>query len=342
MKEIILGGRAVGAEGPCYIIAEACENHLGDMAVAREMVRLAKLAGADAIKFQHHLPDEEMLPDAPMSDNFSEPLYEFLKRCSLKLEQHAELKALCEKVGIHYMCTPFCWAAAKEIGSLGVDCFKIGSGEMADHPSLRRIASLGKPMLLSTGMCTLDEVEETYRVMQGTGVPFALFNCTSEYPPRYDDINLRVIGEMIRRFPDALIGHSDHTPDVYTCFGAVPLGTRFLEKHVTTDKRRPGPDQAVSIDFDDLRRLVDGVRKIETALGSAKRVNEKERPIRTWAYRSVVSVVDIPAGAVITEDAVWTKRPGTGIPSKDIAKVVGRKAARAIPRNSLLRWEDLA
>ncbi|MBI4423989.1 MAG: N-acetylneuraminate synthase family protein [Elusimicrobia bacterium] len=340
--DIKLGKTTVTESGPAYIIAEACENHLGDMEVAREMVRRAKLAGADAVKFQHHLPDEEMLPDAPMSDNFSEPLYDFLQRCSLKIEQHEELMAYCRKVGIQYLCTPFCWAAAKELHELGIDAFKIGSGEMADIPSLLRIAELGHPMLLSTGMCTLDEIAETHRALKSTGIPFALFNCVSEYPPKYEDINLRVLTEMKRRFPDVLIGHSDHTPDLYTCFAAATLGARFLEKHVTPDKRRPGPDQSVSIDFGDLDELVEGTRKIEAALGGRKSIHERERQIRTWAYRSVVAVKEIAKGAVVTQDMVWTKRPGTGIPSKELPKVLGKRAKRRIPVNAMLKWADLA
>ncbi|OGS37153.1 MAG: CMP-N-acetylneuraminic acid synthetase [Elusimicrobia bacterium RIFOXYD12_FULL_66_9] len=341
---IRLGKTEITPDSRSYIIAEACENHLGNMAIARETVLQAKLAGADAIKFQHHLPDEEMLKGAPMSDNFDkdEPLYDFLKRCSLKLDQHAELKALCEKVGIQYMCTPFSYAAAVDLLKIDIDAFKIGSGEMTDIPSLQKIASLGKPMLLSTGMCTFDEIDETYRALKATDIPFALFNCVSEYPPKYEDVNLRVLEEMRRRWPDVLIGHSDHTPDIYTCFAAVPLGARFLEKHVTLDKRSPGPDQSVSIDMRDLRELVDGVRKIEAALGAVKKVHDKERPIRTWAHRSVVSVKDIAAGAVIAEGMVWTKRPGTGIPSKDLPKVLGRKAKRALPKDTILSWEDLA
>lgn len=338
---IKLGGVEITPSSRVYIIAEACENHLGNMDVARETVRQAKLAGADAIKFQHHLPDEEMLPSTPMSDNFAEPLYDFLKRCSLKLDQHAELKALCEKVGIHYLCTPFSYAAAKDLMKIGVDAFKIGSGEMTDIHGLKKIAALGKPMLLSTGMCDFEEIDETYRALKATGVPFALFNCVSEYPPKYEDVNLRVLEEMRRRWPDVLIGHSDHTPDIYTCFAAVPLGARFLEKHVTLDKRSPGPDQSVSIDMRDLFQLVDGTRKIEAALGSAKKVHERERQIRTWAHRSVVTIKDVPAGAAITAEMVWTKRPGTGIPSKDMPKVLGRPAKRALPKDTIISWDDL-
>jgi N-acetylneuraminate synthase len=149
-----LNGTHVGKDRPAYIIAEGCDNHLGDLGAAKEMVRQAKLAGANAIKFQHHLPDEEMLPNAPMSDNFDEPLYDFLKKYALTLEQHGALKKFCEQTGITYLCTPFSWKAAQELNGIGVSGFKIGSGEMTDIPTLQRIAEFGKPMIVSTGMAT--------------------------------------------------------------------------------------------------------------------------------------------------------------------------------------------
>src|SRR5260370_11937106 len=169
-----VGRHTIGREEPVFIVAEACDNHLGNLSVAKEMALQAKLAGADAVKYQHHLPDEEMLPDAPMSDNFQEPLYEFLKKHALSLDQHAELMAYCESIGITYLCTPFSYAAAKELAQAGrIDAFKIGSGEMTDIPSLMKIAALGKPMILSTGMATLDEVDETVTALRRTGIPFA-------------------------------------------------------------------------------------------------------------------------------------------------------------------------
>src|SRR6185436_19957756 len=162
-----IGGRTIGRDQRTFVIAEACDNHMGDMAVAKEMALQSKLAGADAVKYQHHLPDEEMLPDAPMSDNFGEPLYEFLKKHALTLDQHRELIAYCQQIGITYMCTPFSYAAAKELNAIGgLDVFKIGSGEMTDIPSLVKIAALGKPMILSTGMSTLDEVDETVAALR--------------------------------------------------------------------------------------------------------------------------------------------------------------------------------
>lgn len=336
-----IGRRAIGPGQPAFVVAEACDNHMGDLSVAREMVRLAKLAGADAIKFQHHLPDEEMLSNVPMSDNFEEPLYQFLKKHALRIEDHAVLKRHCAEAGIQYLCTPFSYRAAQELNELDVEAFKIGSGEMTDIPSLRKMARFRKPMILSTGMSTLEEIDETVAALKEENAEFALLNCVSEYPPVYEDVNVRVIETMRARYPDVIIGHSDHTPDLFTCFAAVALGACIIEKHVILDKLTPGPDRSVSIDMADLHQLVAGVRKIERALGADKRVHPRERQIREWAFRSVVSLVDIAPGDTITAAMVWTKRPGTGIPSKRLPEVIGKRARVPITANSLLRWDDL-
>lgn len=336
-----IGRHAIGPGQPVFIVAEGCDNHLGNLAVAMEMVLQAKLAGADAIKFQHHLPDEEMLPDIPMSDNFQQPLYEFLKQHALTLSDHITLMRHCEACGIQYLCTPFSYKAAQELNDIGVQAFKIGSGEMTDIPSLRKISHFKKPMILSTGMATLEEIDETVVAMREEGTSPALLNCVSEYPPNYEDLNLRVIETLRDRYPHLVIGHSDHTPDLFTAFAAVALGACIIEKHVILNKLQPGPDQSVSIDMADLHKLVSGVRKIELALGRRKEVQPRERQIREWAFRSVVSVAEIEAGQEIKAHMVWTKRPGTGIPSKQLPAVIGRRARVRIPANKLLRWEDL-
>ncbi|MCG8524841.1 MAG: N-acetylneuraminate synthase family protein [Opitutales bacterium] len=326
----------------CFVIAEGCDNHLGNMDVAKEMCLRAKLAGADAIKFQHHLPDEEMLPDVSMSDNFEEPLYEFLKKYALKLDDHAELMRYCEELGIKYMCTPFSYKAAEEMVSIGLDMIKIGSGEMTDIPSLVKMATvLRKPMIVSTGMCTFEEIDRTYAALIETGIPLALTHCVSEYPPVYEDINVGLIPVLRKRYPKALIGHSDHTPDLYTCFAAVTLGAKIVEKHVILDKRQPGPDQSVSIDFQDLKQLVDGIRKIESSSGTEKKIHVREKQIREWAFRSIVSTRRITAGEVIDGEMIWSKRPGTGIPSRFRDEVIGKTAIVDIEENTLLKWEDL-
>lgn len=325
-----------------FIIAEACDNHLGNMDTAKEMCRQAKLAGCDCIKFQHHLPDEEMLKDVPMSSNFNMPLYDFLKLYALTLDQHIEIKKYCETIGIYYLCTPFSLKAAYELNDIGVSAFKIGSGEMTDIPTLVNIAKLGKPMIISTGMSTLEEIKRTYDALLPAGIPLAFTNCLSEYPPKYEDINLGVITKLKVLLPNAIIGHSDHCPDLYTSFAAVALGARVIEKHVILDKKVPGPDQSVSIDFMDLYHLVDGIRKIELAMGNQKKINDNEKSIREWAFRSIVSTKKLYKGEKITEDMIWSKRPGTGIPSYMMSNILGKTLLRDIKQNILLKWDDFA
>ena len=170
----------------------------------------------------------------------------------------------------------------------------------------------------------------------------SLLNCVSEYPPIYEDINLNVINVMQDRYPEATIGHSDHTPDLYTCFAAIALGAKIIEKHVILDKETPGPDQSVSIDFMDLKSLVDGIRKIELSLGDNKSVHSKEKQIREWAFRSIVTTAEIKGGDVFSEENLWTKRPGTGIPSAKLPDILGKIAKNDIEINTLLKEEDIS
>lgn len=341
MAYINIANRRIGDDEPCFIIAEACDNHLGDLVKAKEMALQAKLSGADAVKFQHHLPDEEMLREGvPMSANFNMPLYEFLKKYALTLDQHYQLLDYCNKIGIIYLCTPFSRKAAEELNKMGVSAFKIGSGELTDIPTLKVIASFGKPMILSTGMSEVHEIEETLQAVLPINEQIMLMNCTSEYPPKYSDINLGVIQQLHDKFK-LIIGHSDHSPDIYTCFAAVALGAKLIEKHIILDRRQPGPDQSVSIEPYELYQLVQGIRRIEEALGNKKSINDLERPIRAWAHRSVVSLREIPKGSVVTAESVWTKRPGTGIPAKSMDMVIGKIAKKDIPANHLISWDEL-
>lgn len=337
--KIKIGEKFVGDDCPVFIVAEAADNHMGNMVLAKSMVDAAKEAGCDAIKFQHHLADEEMLPEIPLSSNFEEPLYEFLKKNAFNLQQHYEIKKYCDQQGIMYLCTPFSLKAAKEIEPL-VPAFKIGSGELTDVPSLKEIAKMGKPMIVSTGMSVTEEIENTFNELSAINKNIILMHCTSEYPPRYDDINIGFIPELRSKFK-TVIGHSDHTPDNYTCYAAVAMGAKIIEKHFVLDKHIKGPDNSVSITPYQLKELVDGIRKIELAMGSEKKIHELEKQIRSWAHRSIVTIKEIKKGETFNLNNLWTKRPGTGIPSVNLPRVIGKMAARDIPANILLKWEDV-
>jgi sialic acid synthase SpsE len=336
-----IGDRVVGDGHACYVIAEGCVNHNGDFETALQLIEAARAAGADAIKFQLHYPEHEMLAEVPSSDNFDKPLPDILRETHLSEEEHAVLRDHAERLGIQYLCTAYCREAADALAELGVPLFKIGSGEATNHPLLRWVARHGRPMLVATGMTEPDEVDRTIDVMRETGVPFGIMHCTSEYPPVYEDLNLGLIPHYKKKY-GIPVGHSDHSPNVYSAFGAVALGANLIEKHFTLDKTQPGPDHKVSIEPHELHELVRGIRIIEAAAGARKAVFERERPIRAWAHHSVVTLRAITAGEPFSDENVWVKRPGTGIPAAELHRVIGHAAARDLPADALVDWEDVA
>ena len=337
MDAVTIDGIRLGPGHPAVTIAEAAVEHLGSVEVAKRMVDAAKDAGADFIKFQMHLPEQEMLLGTIKFWGGS--LDEVLERYNLSVDDHVELMRYCRQQGIRYLCTPFCAAAADVLDELGATAFKTGSGEMTNIPMLRHMARKGKPMIVSTGMATLDEIEETVAMLKAERVPLVLTNCTSIYPAPYEMINLGLIPRFKELF-GVPIGHSDHTPDIWTALGAVVMGAVVIEKHFTIDRRMKGPDYEVSLEPQEFKTMVDAIRKLEAALGAEARVYPGEETVRSWAHHSVVSLTDIPAGTVITAAMVGVKRPGNGIPARYLDQIVGCVAQRDIRGNSLLRWEE--
>ena len=325
-----------------FFIAEGADAHYGSLDRAIKMCDFAKNSGASAIKFQHHLPDEEMLPDVPRSSNMKEPLYEFLKKNALTISQHQKIAKYCKEIGIEYLCTPFSWRAAQELEEfISPRMYKIGSGEMTDIPTLRLIAGFKKPMIVSTGMAEVSEIIETYNELIDHIPILILMNCTSAYPPKVGDVRLGFIVTMQNLFPKAVIGHSDHTNSIYTSLGAIALGAKVIEKHVTIDKSLAGPDQEVSIDFDEFNQMVLGGQILSKSLGNEKKILDSEREIIQWARRSIVYLKDKEEGEIIESGDVWGKRPGTGVPSKLINNVLGKKLKKSVKANTLLNLEDL-
>jgi sialic acid synthase SpsE len=339
-----IGNRLVGDGQPPYIIAEAAISHQGDFETAKRMVYIAHAMGCDAIKFQMHVLENEMLRDVPTSDNFDAPLYDTLRDTELPVEQHRELKKLCESLGIHYLCTPFSAAAADILDEMGVLAFKTGSGELTNIPLQLHIASKGRPMIVSTGMALVPEIQETVDALKKTGVPLVLTHCVSAYPCPYNRVNLGNIPRYRELF-DVPVGLSDHSLGIYTSLGAVALGACVIEKHYTLGKLQKGPDHAVSLEPYELGELVKGSRAVFEAGGAAREIFPEEEPIIAWARESVVSVKDIPKGATITKDMVWVKRPSPAqgaVPAKDLDKVVGKVAKNDIPKDRQVFWAELA
>lgn len=331
------GSISIGPESPTVIIAEAACEHLGNLDIAMRMADAAKDAGVDIIKFQLHVA-EEMLPHSIRF--WAGEMDDILEKVNLPIEKQAQLKEYCTSIGIQYLCTPFSAMASDLLEEIGIDAYKIGSGEMTNLPMLRHIATKGKPMIVSTGMADLGEIGSTVNALRAAEADFMLMNCTSAYPPRYDQINLGLIPELEARF-NVLVGHSDHTPDGWTCLGAVAIGARAIEKHFTLDRRLKGPDHHVSLEPDEFASLVHGIRKLEEALGAEKTIHPEEKVVREWAHHSVVTLVGIRAGSTITPDLVGVKRPGTGIPASRLESVYGRVARRDIPANVAVQWHDL-
>ena len=335
-----IGEHFIGENEPCLIIAEAGINHNGDMKKAKMLIDAAANCGADVIKFQTHLTECEMLPQAPTANYVGEPLFELLKRAELSRKDHMELKDYATDKGILFLSTPFSREAVDLLEELGVEAYKVGSGEMTNLPLLEYIAAKGKPILLSTGMSTLDEVKESVAFLRQFTESLVILHCVSSYPARYEDLNLGFITRLKKEF-GLPVGISDHSVGIYSALAAVALGACVVEKHFTIDRDWPGPDQKASITPPELAELVKGVRAIEKALGDTKRVTPEESEIQKMARESVVSLVDIPKGTVIEESMVWVKRPGTGIPAKDLNRVIGMRAQKDIKANITIEWSAL-
>ena len=340
--EFAIAGRRVGRNHPPLVIAEIGINHEGHYDKAIRMVDDALAAGAECVKFQSHVVDDEMIPNDVVPGNTTETIWDIMVRCALSEEEERELKAYVERKGLIYLCTPFSRAAADRLESMGVVAYKIGSGECNNYPLIKHIAARGKPVLLSTGMNDLKSVTPAVEILRQARVPFALFHCTSMYPTPYKKVRLGALNDLAAAFPDAVLGLSDHSLGNYTCFAAVPLGASLLEKHFTSDKSWPGPDVPISMDPRELKELVEGSRAIHEALGGSKTILPEEQPTIDFAYACVVTTRDIAKGETTSADNLWVKRPGTGeIKAVHYEQVLGRQAKRSLPRNAQLRWDDL-
>jgi sialic acid synthase SpsE len=338
-KELKFGNFTINKDSNTVVIAEAAVEHLGSLNVAIRMADAAKDLGVDIIKYQMHIPSSEMLPNKIKFWGGS--LDSILENYNLTISDHEKLIAHCKNIGIQYLCTPFCAEAVRVLDGLGVVGFKTGSGELCNLQLMKAIADTGKPVIISTGMSTVQEIKATVDFMKGLNAEFMLTNCTSIYPAPYSAINLKLIEVLHSKF-DVWVGHSDHTPDMWTAVGAVGMGAKLIEKHFTLDRYLQGPDAAVSLEPKEMKQMIEGIRIIDEAKGDGiKEVRKDEEQVRSWAHHSVVSLVDIEEGATITPECVSVKRPGTGIPAAKLDEVIGSKAIKFIPKDSILNWEDI-
>jgi sialic acid synthase SpsE len=342
-SSVCIGKHVVGDGHPPLVVAEVGINHNGDVNLAKLMVKTAKAAGAHCIKFQSHITPKEMIPsDMRPADISSEPLWNIIQRCELTAEEEREIKWTCDEAGILFLSTPFSREAADRLEALDVPAYKIGSGEITNLPLIDHVARKGRPMIVSTGMTSMEEVAETVDLIKSYGVPLILLQCTSTYPTAYRDVKLGAISVLRERF-GVPVGLSDHSIGIYTALGAVVKGACLVEKHFTISRQWPGPDQSLSIEPHELKELVRGTDAIYQALGADKVILEKERPVLAFARASVVVVQPVAAGERLTSANIWVKRPADGeIPAKDYGKVLGKTAKVAMPPDHQVRWNEVS
>ncbi|MCK9351785.1 MAG: N-acetylneuraminate synthase family protein [Candidatus Pacebacteria bacterium] len=343
-KYISIGKRKIGRDFPPFVIAEIGINHEGSIEKAKRMILDASQAGASCVKFQCHVIDDEMIPEAKnvIPGHTKESIWEIMNRCAFSEEQDLELKKYAESLGLIYLSTPFSRAAADRLHKMKVSAYKIGSGECNNYPLIEHVASFGKPIILSTGMNDIASIRSSVKILRKYKIPFALLHCVSMYPTPYDKVRLGSLGDIQKAFPDAVIGLSDHSIGIYTCLGSVPLGASILEKHFTSDKTWEGPDIMISIDPPELKQMILGSKAIHQALGGNKEIQKEEQGTIDFAYACVVSIKDIKKGETFSKDNIWVKRPGTGeIKAVDYKKIIGKKSLADIPKDVQIKRRDI-
>lgn len=348
-QTISIGGRNVGPDEPCFIIAEAGINHNGRMDLAYQLIDAAVEARADAVKFQTFKTEFVMVPGAPKAayqkanTGGSRDQFEMAKEWELPFEDFRKLADYCRDKGIMFLSTAFDHESLDFlVRDLDVAAIKVPSGEVVNIPYLRRAAAHKRPVILSTGMADLGEVETALKTLTDGGAnEIVVLHCVSAYPTPPQDVNLRAMVTMAAAFQRPT-GFSDHTLGIDVALGARALGACVLEKHFTVDRTLPGPDQAASLEPGELAALVSGIRRIEAALGDGlKKLRPVEEDTRNVARRSLRLTRELRQGDVITEAALVALRPSGGISPASIDDVVGKRARGTLPRGHLLQWKDI-
>ncbi|MEM9716837.1 MAG: N-acetylneuraminate synthase family protein [Pseudomonadota bacterium] len=338
-----LGPRTIGPKEPPLVIAEIGINHGGSLEVAKDMARKARDAGCECIKHQTHIIEDEMTDEAKsiFPPNADKSIWHVMEECALSRDEEAELKTFIEDMGVIFISTPFSRAAADFLNELDVTGFKIGSGEADNLPLIRHIARMGRPVIMSTGMQTIETLGASVDILDGAGIEYALLECTNLYPSPPEIVSLQGVTDLQKAFPNAVIGFSDHSIGPQMALASVALGACILERHYTDTRYRKGPDIINSMDPAELKFLIDRSKEIHTALHNPKQRTGPEEDVYRFARASVVADNDLPAGHVITEADIWARRPGSGpIAGYEFDKVVGRTLKVDVIRNQQLDWGD--
>ena len=338
-----ISGRKIGLAHAPLVIAEIGINHGGNLNIAKEMVRLAALSGCEMVKHQTHIVDDEMTEEAKLifPPNADVSIWDVMQRCALSKEGEVELKRYTEDLGMIWISTPFSRAAADFLEELDVAAYKIGSGEVDNLPLIRHIAKKGRPVIMSTGMQSIEGVNASVEILENAAVDYALLECTNLYPSPAETVSLRGVTELKDAFPNAIVGFSDHSIGSEMALASVALGACILERHFTDTRYRKGPDIINSMDPSELRHIIDRSKEIWIAANNPKNRSKAEEAVYAFARASVVADKDLPEDHVITEVDIWTRRPGSGeIPGYDFDNVIGKTLKRSVLRNTQLKWSD--
>lgn len=339
-----IAGRMVGYDYPPLVIAEIGINHEGSLEVAKAMVDAAHRAGAEVVKHQTHIVEDEMSGAAKKTipGNAKVSIYEIMERCALNESDELALKEYVESKGMIFISTPFSRAAADRLIKWDVPAFKIGSGECNNYPLLEHIADFGKPIIMSTGMNTIESIRKAVAIFEQRGVPYALLHTTNLYPTPDHLVRLGAMLEVQENFPNAVVGLSDHTLTNHACFGAVALGASILERHFTDHMDRPGPDIICSMDEKACKELIEGSRLLQLQRGGRKGPAEEEKVTIDFAFATICTIKPVKAGELFTKENIWVKRPGKGgILAEHYSEVLGKVAKNDLESDIQLLWNDI-
>ena len=344
MGEFKIGHRLIGDNHPPVVIAEIGINHEGSLETAIAMTDKAIDSGAEIIKHQTHIIEDEMSNEAKLviPGNANVSIYEIMRRCALSELDERHLMEHVQQRGAIFISSPFSRAAVDRLVKFDIPTFKIGSGECNNYPLVKYIARFGRPVIISTGMNSIETVRPSVEILRKAKVPFALLHCTNVYPTPPELVRLGAMTRLKEAFPDAVVGLSDHTTSNYTCLGAVALGASILERHFTDHMDRPGPDIVCSMDPVALSALIEGAKTIFLARGGEKTPVAAEAPTSAFAFASVVAIQDIAPGQVLNESNIWVKRPGGGDFSVlDFDTLLGKTSKEHISRGFQLKSSDV-
>jgi N-acetylneuraminate synthase len=338
-----IGSRIVGEGEKPLIIAEIGINHGGSLQEAIKIVDSAADVGVEVIKHQTHIAAEEMslLAKRVIPGNSKESIYSIIEQSALSESEEFELQSYVHSKGMIFISTPFSRAAADRLQKMRIPAFKIGSGECNNYPLVKHIAQMGKPIILSTGMNTIESIRKSVQIIENQGLPYALLHTTNLYPTPYRLVRLGGMLELKREFPNAVVGLSDHTIDNYACLAAVALGAKVLERHFTDSANRLGPDIQNSMNPEQFSQLREGSEAISLMLGGRKEPAAEEQVTIDFAFATVVTTKDIRRGEVLSSENLWVKRPGIGaIRAEQLEELYGKRVNKNIDRDEHLNWED--